>query len=161
MWWNKLFGVRQNIRRQITNIISRVWNRTKPLFDKPFNSLKVFCLNLVSFAFFYFCHLSWKSHPIKKREKIFEFSDAFHQVSGKTWPIPYNLFFAVKKNSFIHSKFHINFFFRFFDETETIFFHQSNCQNDQFWPIRVRREIFYIFALTLYNFRWFLEHLTS
>ena len=25
--------------------------------------------------------------------------------------IPYSLFFAVKKNSFIHSKFHINFFY--------------------------------------------------
>ena len=66
--------------------------------------------------------------------------------------IPYSLFFAVKKNSFVHSKFHINFF-HFSDETETIFFHQSNCLNDQFRPIRVRREIFYIFALTLYNFR--------
>ena len=43
----------------------------------------------------------------------------------------YSLFFAVKKNSFIHSKFHINFF-HFSDKTETIFVHQSNCQNDQF-----------------------------
>ena len=47
------------------------------------------------------------------------------------------------------------FFFHFSDETETIFFHQSNCQNDQFWPIRERQEIFYIFytfALTFMQF---------
>ena len=36
-----------------------------------------------------------------------------------------------KEYLFIYSKFHINFF-HFSDETETIFFHQSNYQNDQF-----------------------------
>ena len=43
--------------------------------------------------------------------------------------------------------FTLTFYFNFplSDETETIFFHQSNCQNDQFWPIRERQKIFYIF----------------
>ena len=35
--------------------------------------------------------------------------------------IPYSLFFAVKKNSFIHSKFHINFFFPFLTKTKQYF----------------------------------------
>ena len=72
---------------------------------------------------------------------------------------PYSLFSAVKRNSFIHSKFHINFFFHFSDETETIFFHQSNCQIDQ----SENGKKFFMFSilLTLYNFGWFLQHFMS
>ena len=81
---------------------------------------------------------------------------SIYQFWKQPTSIPYSLFSAVKRKSFIHSKFHIKFFFRFSDETETIFFHQSNCQNDQFRPIRERQEIFdifYTFSLTLYSFR--------
>ena len=89
---------------------------------------------------------------------------SIYQFWKQPTSIPYSLFFAVKKNLFIHSVFHINFF-HFSDKTETIFFHQSNSQNDQFWPIRERQEIFYVFytfffytfALTLYIFRWYVD----
>ena len=46
-------------------------------------SVWVFCRNLVSFAFFYLCHLSWKSHPIKKCQKFSSFQTHFIKFPEK------------------------------------------------------------------------------
>ena len=68
------------------------------MFDKPVNSLKVFCLNLISFAFFYFCHISWKSPPIKKCQKFSSFQTHFIN-----FPEQLDQFFLVFANFIIYS----------------------------------------------------------
>ena len=67
----------------------------------------------------------------------------FYQFWKQPTSIPYSLFSAVKRNSFIHSKFHINFFFTFPTKPKQYFstnqiarmtnFDQS--ENDKKFPI--------------------------
>ena len=110
----------QKLQDRINQHIPRcIRSDKRPTKTLPNRECKITCTPSV------YCDSAIGQHLLENKECAKHFNDAqflfwlqqdFHsiyQFLKQPTSIPYSLFYAVKRNSFIHSKFHINFFLTF------------------------------------------------
>ena len=118
-----------------------------------------------------YCDSAIRQHLLENEERAKHYKDAqfsiklnqdlcsIYQFWEQPTSIPYSLFFAVKKNLFIYSKFQIISYAHFWLKQNNIFPPIKSSK----WQIltnqtRIRN---FLYCINLYHFRWFLQHLTS